>query len=220
MQGEVGADVVTSQVREREAADPEAAAPEAVTPAERRRAATRTEILAAARDLARRDGLTELSLRDLAGAVGMKAPSLYSYFPSKAAILDALFAAGYRELDAVLDAIPRSGELRADLAAGFRAFLGFCLEDLPRYQLLFTRVVAGWTPSDDAYAVSRGSYARMVAWFADLGITDPRALDLWTGLTSGFAAQQVANDPEGDRWVALVDDAVELFVRHLEEARP
>jgi AcrR family transcriptional regulator len=210
----LGETVPSSQVREREGAG------DAASPVERRHAAARAEILAAARDLARRDGLAGLSLRDLAAAVGMKAPSLYSYFASKAAILDELFASGYRELDAVLAAVPRTGELRTDLAAGFRAFLAFCTDDLPRYQLLFTRVIPGWTPSEAAYAVSRASYARMATWLAELGITDPRALDLWTGLTSGFAAQQVANDPGGDRWVALFDDAVEMFVRQIEEVRP
>jgi AcrR family transcriptional regulator len=194
-----------------------AAAAPRPTPAERRHLATRDEILAAARELAHRDGIGATSLRELAAAVGMKAPSLYSYFPSKAAILDALFADGYRELDAVLAELPRTGDLRADLRTGFRAFLDFCVDDLPRYQLLFTRVVPGWQPSEDAYAVSRTSYDRMVAWFAELGVTDQRAIDLWTGLTAGFAAQQVANDPGGDRWIGLVDDGVDVFVRHLEE---
>jgi AcrR family transcriptional regulator len=187
------------------------------SPAERRHRATRDEILAAARELARRDGLGATSLRELAAAVGMKAPSLYSYFPSKAAILDALFADGYRELDAVLAELPRTGDLRVDLRMGFHAFLAFCVDDLPRYQLLFTRVVPGWQPSADAYAASRTSYDRMVAWFEELGVTDQRAIDLWTGLTAGFAAQQVANDLGGDRWISLVDDGVDLFVRHLQE---
>jgi hypothetical protein len=128
-----------------------------------------------------------------------------------------LFADGYRELDAVLAELPRTGDLRVDLRMGFHAFLAFCVDDLPRYQLLFTRVVPGWQPSADAYAASRTSYDRMVAWFEELGVTDQRAIDLWTGLTAGFAAQQVANDLGGDRWISLVDDGVDLFVRHLQE---
>lgn len=206
----------------RTAASPSAAdpVPAAAAPgpdrADRRREATRTEIVRAAWELARRDGIAELSLRALAAAVGMKAPSLYSYFPSKSAIYDALFAEGYRELDAQLRAVPRTGVAADDLAAGMRTFLAFCVADLPRYQLLFTRVVPGWQPSAEAYEASRASYDGFVGWFGELGITDQRSIDLWTGLTAGFAAQQVANDPCGDRWIRLVDDAVGLFLAHTE----
>ena len=45
-----------------------------------RRASTRQEILDAAWDLAHEVGLTEVTLRALAHRVGMRAPSLYSYF--------------------------------------------------------------------------------------------------------------------------------------------
>jgi AcrR family transcriptional regulator len=186
---------------------------------DRRRDEVRASILEAARDLARRDGLAELSLRDLAAAVGMRAPSLYSYFPSKAAIYDALFAEGYRELDAELAAVPWTGDAATDLRLALRGFLAFCVADLARYQLLFTRAIPGWRPSEAAYAVSQASYAAMVARLEPLGIRDPDAVDLWTGLTAGFAAQQVANDPEGERWIRLADDAVEMFLRHLEVTR-
>ena len=62
-----------------------------------RHAATRAEILAAAWELARAEGVAGLSLRDLARTVGMQAPSLYSYFDSKHAIDDAMFAEGATE---------------------------------------------------------------------------------------------------------------------------
>ena len=52
------------------------------------------EILEAAWSLARSEGLISFSLRDLAAKVGMQAPSLYQYFPSKDAIYDAMFRQG------------------------------------------------------------------------------------------------------------------------------
>src|SRR3979409_525344 len=62
-----------------------------------RREATRSEILAAAWELARTEGLAGLSLRDVARKIGMRPPSLYWYFDSKHAIYDAMFAQGYRQ---------------------------------------------------------------------------------------------------------------------------
>jgi hypothetical protein len=34
---------------------------------------------------------------------------------------------------------------------------------------------------------------------------------------AGFAAQQLANDPGGNRWLRLVDQAVEVYADHLLE---
>ncbi|TMK84168.1 MAG: helix-turn-helix transcriptional regulator, partial [Actinobacteria bacterium] len=59
-----------------------------------RREATKAEILDAAWEVVRAEGLAALSLRDLAAKVGMRAPSLYSYFDSKHAIYDAMFLQG------------------------------------------------------------------------------------------------------------------------------
>ena len=42
--------------------------------------------------MAREQGLAQLTLREVAGRVGMRAPSLYTHFSSKHAIYDAMFA--------------------------------------------------------------------------------------------------------------------------------
>jgi len=36
-----------------------------------------------------------------------------------------------------------------------------------------------------------------------------------TALSAGIVAQQMANDPEGDRWLRRVDDVVDMFLLHL-----
>ena len=86
-------------------------------------------------------------MREIGAAVGMRAPSLYSYFPSKAAILDALFADGYRALERriteVGDGLPAEVSPRERLAALLAAWMAFCQEDRARYQLLFTVAVPG-----------------------------------------------------------------------------
>src|SRR5664280_2816824 len=77
-----------------------------------RREATRTEILEAAWDIARENGLADLTLRDVAARIGMRAPSLYSYFTSKNAIYDAMFGQAWADylatVEALLPGLPRS----------------------------------------------------------------------------------------------------------------
>jgi AcrR family transcriptional regulator len=186
---------------------------------EARRAQTRRQILDSAWRLATDAGLEALSLREIAASVGMQAPSLYSYFPRKAAILDALFTDGYLALDdhiaAVVAALPENATARTRLQALLRGWIGFCQADQARYRLLFTNAVPGWQPSEDAYSSSLANYSRVCDYLALAGITDPDDVDLCTALSAGLVAQQMANDPDGDRWIRRVDDVVDMFLQHL-----
>jgi AcrR family transcriptional regulator len=198
-----------------------------------RRRATRELIVAAAWDLARETGLTGFTLRQLADRVGLRAPSLYEYFTGKDAIYDAMFMQGNhaflamaRTVTAGSGADPGSGrgespgrdatDVRALLTAAAHAFLDFAAEDPIRFQLLFQHAVSGWEPSPEAYAPAVEAYEVLRANLAAVGVTDQPALDLWTALTSGLAHQQLANDPGGRRWHDLVDDAVDLYLLHLD----
>jgi AcrR family transcriptional regulator len=189
---------------------------------EARRTATRDLILDAAWTLAREVGLTGFSLRELAGRVGMRAPSLYEYFAGKDAIYDAMFAQGnHRFLEAVSQ-LPDTEAVgsREALAAGARAFLDFATDDPVRFQLLFQRSIAGWEPSPEAYAPAIEAYAVMRRRLAGIGASEQRDHDLWTALVSGLAHQQIANEPEGRRWHDLVDDTVDLYLIYLEGRHP
>ncbi|MBW3605304.1 MAG: TetR/AcrR family transcriptional regulator [Actinobacteria bacterium] len=188
-----------------------------------RRRRTRDDIVDAAWRLAERDGLASLTLRDLAAEVGMRAPSLYSYFDSKVAIYDAMFAQAHRETDAALRAaeaeahIDPAADPQAWLAFGARHWLTRCQASIPRYQLMYTRVIPGWEPSPDAYEASVASFARTREWLAQAGVTDERDVDLWTATVAGLAAQQIANEPTGRRWIDLTDRAVRMFLREIEQ---
>ena len=182
-----------------------------------RHAATKREILDAAWALARERGLAGWALRDVAEAVGMRAPSLYVYFDSKNAVYDAMFADGYAAL------LARSERAEADLGARgapplevVRAvatlFFAFGVEDPARLQLLFLRTIPGFEPSEAAYALARQAFARMTGVLAAAGLAAPEHVDLWTALLTGLATQQVSNDPGGDRWRRLVDPAVDMFL--------
>jgi AcrR family transcriptional regulator len=179
-----------------------------------RNAATRREILDAAWELVRADGLGSLSMRDLGARVGMRAQSLYVYFPSKYAIFDAMFAESNHELLRRLTAPVPTRDPVEGLRSVARVFLDFCVEDPVRYQLLFERTIPRFEPSPEAYAPALRILDNARASILACGITDDRALDAWTAVTGGIAAQQNANEPGGDRWVRLADDIIDMYLAH------
>lgn len=179
-----------------------------------RREATKTEIVGVAWELARTEGLAAISLREIARRVGMQAPSLYSYFDSKNAIYDAMFAEGAREF-LNRDRPAETGKALRDLQAHMRFFVQFCTEDAARYQLLFQRTIPGFEPSADSFAISVAGLELTRERLARMGFDDPRVLDLLTAIGTGLTDQQISNDPGGDRWVRLVDEAMEMFFQHV-----
>lgn len=171
--------------------------------------------MAAAWDLCRSRGLVGLSLRELANAVGMQAPSLYSYFDSKNAIYDAMFAEGCRAFVAEEAAVVMTGDPLTDLKARVHFFVRFCTADIERYQLIFQRTIPGFEPSPESFAISVDSLQRTRETFAPIGLADPSAIDLFTALGTGIADQQISNDRGGDRWIRLIDEAMEMFYDHM-----
>jgi AcrR family transcriptional regulator len=180
-----------------------------------RREATRAEIIDAAWAQVRAEGLAALSLRDLARTVGMQPPSLYSYFDSKNAIYDAMYRQGCEDFVAAEPYAEMNGDPVHDLRLIVHFFVRFCAADTARYQLLFQRIVPGFEPSAESFAVSQASLERLGDVMARCGIATPDAVDLFTALGTGLADQQISNDPGGDRWIRLIDDAVEMFYEHM-----
>ena len=184
-----------------------------------RRAATRDEILQAAWSLVRAEGLAALSMRDLAAAVGMRAPSLYQYFDSKLAIYDAMFGQAMVEALAVVEDGIGARQGREALRESGRALLLFTTDDPVRTQLLFQRTIPGFVPSPDSYGPAVAMSARVESLIAELGTADvARAMDLWTALISGLSNQQLANEPGGDRWIRLFDQAADMYFAEVDSA--
>ncbi|NNF65706.1 MAG: TetR/AcrR family transcriptional regulator [Acidimicrobiia bacterium] len=180
-----------------------------------RRESTRSEILDEAWALCRDVGLAGLSMRELAKRVGLRAPSLYSYFDSKDAIYDAMFRQGYEQLrDHMGDYMGPQPVTRERLKEGVRHYVEFCVADTTRYQLLFQRTIPGFEPSAESYAVAVLALEDSSRALSAAGIEGDAALDMWTGLLSGLTAQQISNDPGGERWIRLLDDAIDMFLDH------
>ena len=160
------------------------------------------------------EGLAGLSLRELARRVGMRAPSLYSYFASKDAIYDALFADGQRQFLATLAGLPTKDADRETFRAAAHWFFDFCMADPVRYQLMFQRTIPGFEPSAESYALAVEALQTAELSMRAAGVDDVRHLDLWTAMLTGLTDQQLSNDPGGDRWRRLLDEAVDLLCDH------
>lgn len=165
-------------------------------------------------ELVRGYGLAALNLRDLAAKVGMRAPSLYSYFDSKHAIYDAMFLQGNLELLARYEALPEQDDPVEALRAAARLFVQFGIEDPARSQLLFMSTIPGFEPSQETYDVAVRIVELAKARMKRCGIP-VEYLDLWTALISGLVWQQISNEPGGDRWARWVDDVVDMFLAHV-----
>src|SRR5688500_9146530 len=152
-----------------------------------RHAATKAEILEAAWVQVRANGLAALSLRDLARSVGMRSPSLYSYFDSKNAIYDAMYAQGAQQfVDEQKASMPLPDDPVDALKVALHFFVEFCAADFARYQLLFQRTIPGFEPSPESFKISEDNLAELSQLLAGYGVRDPEALDLFTALGTGL----------------------------------
>jgi AcrR family transcriptional regulator len=183
-------------------------------PRARRRQATMERILDAAWDLAEEQGLAGISLRDLAARVDLRQPSLYSYFESKHALYDAMFAQGCAQILEAMRAAPVPADHRRMVKEMARRFASLAVENPARAQLLFQRTIPGFEPSPGSYKIAQELLDAGRDRLAKVGVTKPQHLDLYTAIISGITNQQLANDPGGTRWLRLVDESMDMFLDH------
>jgi AcrR family transcriptional regulator len=121
----------------------------------RRRQETIDEILAIAVQVMTEDGVTGLSVAEVARRLGVRPPSLYKYFPSLVAIYDEIYRRGAQEHLAIMrDAMELSQPGLPALTAGLEASGRWLLANRAVAQLLFWRPVPSFEPSAEAFAPS------------------------------------------------------------------
>ena len=178
-----------------------------------RREATRREIVEAAWQIAKRDGLGAVTLREVAARVGMQSPSLYTHFASKNAIYDAMFGQAWSEyLEVCRDlepSIPRSA--RKALLFMVSTFVDFALADQARFQLMNQRMVVDFEPNPESYAPSLEVMSLFRERLTRIGVRRDADVDLCVAIIGGLVDAQLANDPGGDRWVTQLPRAMDMF---------
>ena len=113
-----------------------------MTVAERRqrdRAHRRQAIITAARQMAEAEGWDAVTTRRLADRIEYSQPVLYSHFPGKGGIIDAVAVEGFAELRLILrNARKAAGSPEAALRELAGAYVGFALEHPALYDAMFT----------------------------------------------------------------------------------
>ena len=61
---------------------------------------------------------------------------------------------------------------------------------------------------------------RCVGLLSALGAGSPAHVDVFTALVAGLSAQQIANDPGGDRWTRHLDAVLTMFLDHFAPEEP
>jgi AcrR family transcriptional regulator len=171
----------------------------------RRRQETIDEILAIAVEVMTEDGVTGLSVAEVARRLGVRPPSLYKYFPSLVAIYDELFRRGAREHLAIMrDAMANSQPGVPALTAGLEASGRWLLANRAVAQLLFWRPVPSFEPSAEAFepsiemvALQRGALrdavdAKQLAPEAD----SDEAVSVVASFITGVITLAMANEPD------------------------
>jgi AcrR family transcriptional regulator len=198
-----------------------------LSPQERRqrnREEMKNAILDAARQVMREEGVAALNLQEVARRVGVRAPSLYEYFPGKMAIYDELFRIGVHIYAERMHRLNESTDsFWARSQAGLENYISFAQEYPELYQLVFERPVPGFVPSEDSMNESRqllGRADQIVEQGLEhgslvLGISPVQARDLFIAMMHGLTALHMANEPDipvgSGRFGSLIPAALALF---------
>jgi len=203
---------------------------------QRRRLETIEEIVGVAVEVMSEQGVGGLSLGEVARRMGIRPPSLYVYFDSKAAVYDAVFTRGWRSVDDVMEPVYADVNGAADLT-GFllragSVYLRWTIEHPVYAQLMNWRPVPGYEPSEEAYAAAVGTLDAGLVAFARLvergllreGLTAERLLTAWTVLLTGVMTQQLANAPqesfEHGRFTSTLPELVSMYAVHYGRTAP
>lgn len=191
---------------------------------DRNREEMKAAILDAARGVMREEGVAALNLQEVARRVGVRAPSLYEYFPGKMAIYDALFRMGVRLSAEHSERLAQTSPSLWEYArASLEQYMTFAQEYPELYQLVFERPVPGFVPSEESMNESRqllGRADQIVEQGLEQrslvpGLSPVQARDLFLAMTHGLTALHMANEPElpvgAGRFGSLIPAAMALF---------
>lgn len=175
----------------------------------------RTEVLQAAIELLDEVGLDALTMRLLAGRLGVRASALYRHYPSKQALLDAIVTHLVTPADEV---VPLSGapwdELLRGVAQGVREVMLAHRDG--------ARLISGFhNPGAEAVTTFERLIAALVAAGVPAG-TAGTAVDTALAYVNGYTIEEQARKADGprDRRDRAFHDGLDLIITGVRAALP
>lgn len=181
-------------------------------------------ILAAARAIMREEGVAALNLNEVARRVGLRTPSLYVYFPGKAAIYDAVYLLAIRlHCERMKVAFAEHKEVWDRFRAALETNMAFALEHPELYQMAFERPVPGFAPTEQTMQAALEALNELTVMVrlhleqGDLapGVSFEVGYNLMIAMMHGLTTLHAANEPHlpvgSGRYGSLIPAAVSLF---------
>jgi AcrR family transcriptional regulator len=141
----------------------------------------RDQVVRAARDIAESDGWAAVTMRRIAGELGVTQPVLYSVFAGRQELVDGVALVGFSEIAAALEAVEAAPLSR------MRAYLDFAASHPRVYEAMFSLPSDLTFASDGTPEPLRRAFAAVSAAFPDADGT--RAEVAWATL-HGLATLQ------------------------------
>ena len=164
----------------------------------------RDQVIHAARGLAESDGWAAVTMRRLAGELGVTQPVLYSAFASRQALIDAVALDGFNEIAAALEAVDASPMAR------MRAYLDFAAAHPRVYEAMFSLPSGLAFAADDTPEPLHRAFSGIRDAFPDADGT--RAEVAWSAL-HGLATLQASGRLRASHAQARLDLAHRMLTQ-------
>ena len=162
------------------------------------------QVTSAARELAESDGWAAVTMRRLAGQLGVTQPVIYSVVAGRQALIDAVAVDGFSDLAAALGAVDASPMAR------MRAYLDFAAANPRVYEAMFSMPSGLAFAAEDTPEPLRLAFARVHEAFPDAD--DTRAEVAWSAL-HGLATLQAGGRLRADQAQARLDLAHHMLTQ-------
>jgi len=190
---------------------------------ERNRAEMRTAIVEVAREIMREQGIAALNLNEIARRVGITPPALYTYFPGKMALYDALYRLGIRLFREAEEELWRTTGPDWDrIRAWFELRLRLVEENPELYHMVFDDPIPGFVPTPESMEEVRKIGQAAVQGIGEVieaGVIQPnlsaqQTTDLLFVMRRGIVAEHIGkhrrvNPP--DRFARLVPEVLAVL---------